>query len=128
MPIFTIYFRNEIQYSRWVSCRFVLAHEMAFIYLKSFLKKNLKILRELYLIFEWRPVYQLTCNFISSTSTEDITQSSKSNICCGLPTINEGCCEDKESPVIDIEDMLSESIIKQVSKFKSYLETTNGNK
>lgn len=38
-----------------------------------------------------------------SSAVVPATQASK----CGLPTINEGCCE--ESPVVDIEDLLTPS-------------------
>ncbi|KAJ8956227.1 hypothetical protein NQ318_014958 [Aromia moschata] len=43
-----------------------------------------------------------------STSSDSGVGSVKAQKCCGLPTITEGCCEDKESPVVDIEDILGD--------------------
>lgn len=75
------------------------------------------------------PVFSVIFYTISifSTSSDDNTTSSKSQKSCGLPTIKEGCCEEKESPLVDIEDILSESVNKSAATFKSYLRTSNGN-
>ncbi|CAH1115315.1 unnamed protein product [Psylliodes chrysocephalus] len=43
-----------------------------------------------------------------STSSDSGVSSVKTPKCCGLPTIAEGCCEEKESPVVDIEDILGD--------------------
>ena len=42
-----------------------------------------------------------------STRQQEEVQAGRREICGGLPTIAEGCCED--SPVVDIEDILSPS-------------------
>ncbi|KAJ8984142.1 hypothetical protein NQ317_017792 [Molorchus minor] len=47
-----------------------------------------------------------------STSSDSGVGSVKAQKCCGLPTITEGCCEEKESPVVDIEDILGGGILK----------------
>ncbi|KAJ8953723.1 hypothetical protein NQ314_007333 [Rhamnusium bicolor] len=47
-----------------------------------------------------------------SSSSDSGVGSVKAQKCCGLPTITEGCCEDKESPVVDIEDILGNTIPK----------------
>lgn len=60
-----------------------------------------------------------------SSSTKETSTSQKS---CGLPTITEGCCEENENSVVDIEDMLSESQSTSVPTFKSYLRNANGQK
>ncbi|CAG9862622.1 unnamed protein product [Phyllotreta striolata] len=44
----------------------------------------------------------------ASSSSDSGVSSVKTPKCCGLPTIAEGCCEEKESPVVDIEDILGD--------------------
>lgn len=46
-----------------------------------------------------------------STATSSFNYNNRNHTCGGLPTINEGCCE--ESPVLDIEDLLT---VRKVSK------------
>ncbi|KAJ8917326.1 hypothetical protein NQ315_002348 [Exocentrus adspersus] len=57
-----------------------------------------------------------------STSSDSGVGSVKAQKCCGLPTITEGCCEDKDSPVTDIEDLLGD----RNGGFKSFIAVTPG--
>ncbi|KAF7286570.1 hypothetical protein GWI33_004610 [Rhynchophorus ferrugineus] len=45
-----------------------------------------------------------------SIREENVEIAPKLTKCCGLPTIKEGCCEEKDliSPVVDIEDLISD--------------------
>ncbi|XP_074030113.1 integral membrane protein GPR155 homolog anchor isoform X2 [Leptinotarsa decemlineata] len=56
-----------------------------------------------------------------STSSDSGVVAGRTPKCCGLPTITEGCCEDKESPVTDIEDILRESGKHENAEVKGYL-------
>ncbi|XP_018569986.1 integral membrane protein GPR155 [Anoplophora glabripennis] len=57
-----------------------------------------------------------------STSSDSGVGSVKAQKCRSLPTITEGCCEDKESPVTDIEDLLADKAAKERDgDFKSFI-------
>lgn len=57
-----------------------------------------------------------------STSSDSGVGSIKAQKCHSLPTITEGCCEDKESPVMDIEDLLADKSVKERDEdFKNFI-------
>lgn len=60
-----------------------------------------------------------------STSSEDGQDLLR---CCSLPTIAVGCSEEKESSIVDIEDIINESQNKSSLTFKTYLGTANDHK
>lgn len=60
-----------------------------------------------------------------STSSDSGVGSVKAQKCRSLPTITEGCCEDKDSPVTDIEDLLADKTVKERDgDFKSFIAVT----
>lgn len=64
----------------------------------------------------------------TSSVSEDVSQNISKSKCCGLPTIKEGCCEDKEitSPVVDIEDLGVDKASSIIHR-KPVTENQNGN-